>query len=196
MVSPVVAMQIAILATGLIPKHLAYPGSSLRGFNTAGFTLIEMLVVVVIIALLAGAAIISADFDNADARVEREIDRLSALLDLQCEEAILLRQQTGIHLSQTGYQFSILENQAGQPRIDRVFREREFAHGLEPQLKLDGRYAVLEDEFPEYPQLVCFSSGESTPFIFELTTEAQSRSVVLKSDGLGQTEQIIDGHNG
>src|SRR5690606_39052837 len=57
--------------------------------RAGGFTLLELLVVVTIIGLLAGAVVLSTGNVRADRDIEREARRLSSLIELVREEAIM-----------------------------------------------------------------------------------------------------------
>ena len=58
--------------------------------------MLELLVVVVIIAILAGAAILSLGTLGSDREVQREAERLRSLIDLLTEEAIMRLATAGV----------------------------------------------------------------------------------------------------
>src|SRR5262249_16810026 len=85
------------------------------------------------------------------------------------EQAELSGRDLGISLDTQGYRFSI-SNRADWIASDASeLRARKWLAGTLPSLSRDGQTVAVTDKTPEKPQLVCFSSGELTPFRLELT---------------------------
>ena len=76
----------------------------------AGFTLIEMMVVVVIIGLLAAATLLSIGGRGQDSQLEQERDRLAALIDYVRERAALQTVEYGLRCEQGGFRFLMYDN--------------------------------------------------------------------------------------
>jgi general secretion pathway protein H len=156
-----------ISATGIWTKR-----SPLRRYR-GGFSFIELLVVVVIIAVFAGATILSVGTLGSDREIDREVLRLRTLLELIREEAVLQNRSYGVLFSETGYRFYIYDPQRllwFEPIDDRFLRERLLQEPLSLGLRLEDRDITLDREFdpealeaPE-PQVVLLASGELTPF--------------------------------
>lgn len=70
-----------------------------------GFTLIEVMVVIVIIAILVTMVSLSMRGDRAGEQIEEEARRLTALLNLLREEAVIRNRDLGFALTPEGYQF-------------------------------------------------------------------------------------------
>jgi len=130
-------------------------------------------VVVVIIAVFAGATILSVGTLGSDREIDREVLRLRTLLELIREEAVLQNRSYGVLFSETGYRFYIYDPQRllwFEPIDDRFLRERLLQEPLSLGLRLEDRDITLDREFdpealeaPE-PQVVLLASGELTPF--------------------------------
>ncbi|MCQ4165196.1 type II secretion system minor pseudopilin GspH [Tahibacter harae] len=139
-----------------------------------GFTLIEILVVVVILAVLAAAVSIALSGAGGERQLEREAERLQALLGYACEHAEIGGKPVGLSLVEDGYLFA----QPGPPSqansetwktFDKgELRRREWPRNLRAELSRDGRRVEITPQPPERPQIVCFASGELTPFRLEL----------------------------
>lgn len=71
---------------------------------TGGFTLIELLVVLLIAGVMVGLASLAVG-DNRGEVIQREAERLVALLRLARDEATLSGQAVGLHVSHDGYAF-------------------------------------------------------------------------------------------
>ena len=70
-----------------------------------GFTLIEVMVVIVIIAILVTMVSLSMRGDRAGEQIEEEGRRLAALLNLLREEAVMRDRDLGFALTPEGYHF-------------------------------------------------------------------------------------------
>lgn len=132
-------------------------------------TLIEVLVVLVLVGVVLGLASLSAGLGGPAARAEEEARRLAALIRLQCEEALLMSRELGLHLLPDGYRFSVWDGQAWRPREGaRQFAEHPLAPPLSLSAAVEGRELALAGLDDELPQVVCSSSGELTPFWIDI----------------------------
>jgi len=133
-----------------------------------GFTLIEILVGMVIVAILATTITIAIGTSGGARQLQREAERFQALITYACEQAELSGQSIGISLTGEGYRFSQLERETWQPLTESILRKRTWLRGIQPKLSNDNGIIELTESFSEKPQLVCFSSGELTPFQLNL----------------------------
>ena len=156
-----------------------------RAANThasGGFTLIEVLVVVLIIGLLFSVTILAINPGSRDARLEREATRLWRLLSLAAEESLLQARELGVRVADSGYAFYAFD--AGEWKAvagDKRLREREFPDFVRPEVEIDGLRIVL-DETPgaAKPQIMMLSSGELIPdFVIFLRDRETDRTYRL-----------------
>src|SRR5438309_7994323 len=70
-----------------------------------GFTLIEILVVVVIIGVIAAGVVLSVSLTGRDNELEKEGNRLLTLVNYAREQAELQTRDYGLLLQQDGYEF-------------------------------------------------------------------------------------------
>lgn len=134
-----------------------------------GFTLIELMVVLVLIGVIASLAVLSFG-GTRDPRMETEARRLAAVMELAMQTAILQNRELGLVLDQSGYRFSHLEEDTWLPvqaSADRTLRARELPDGMRLEWSTDGlpgRAAPDSDKDDHRPAVLLLSSGEQTPF--------------------------------
>lgn len=137
--------------------------------RVAGFTLIEILVVVVILGVLAAAVTIAMAGSGGERQLEREAERLQALLGYACEHAQIGGRAVGLSLVSGGFVFSQQNGDTWKPFADGELRDRQWPANLRVELSRDGKRIEIPPQAPDVPPVICFASGELTPFRLELT---------------------------
>jgi general secretion pathway protein H len=169
---------------------------------SAGFSLLELLIVIVIIGLLVQAVALSWRALGNDRELEEETGRLRSMIDLLHEEALMQSRDYGVMFTETGYRFYVFDYQELAwvlPQADRLLEQHMLRPQLGMNLVLDGRDVPLDYDFesqdvenPE-PQVMLLSSGEVTPFTiemerdgldgrFELTAELDGKLTVVSKE--------------
>jgi general secretion pathway protein H len=146
----------------------------------AGFTLLELMVVLVLIGIIFSFAVLSFGGDDLAEAMERESYRLATLVSLVNDEAVLRGEELAIRFSDEGYEFLVLGASGWLLRQDDpLLKPRTLPAGLQIRVEVDGDPPGLqlseEDEETDdsdtvlLPQVYILSSGEMTPFsaIFE-----------------------------
>ncbi|MCW9025130.1 MAG: GspH/FimT family pseudopilin [Gammaproteobacteria bacterium] len=134
-----------------------------------GFTLLEVLVVMVLLGIILSVAVIGTGNPQAD-KLEEDVRRLLQILKLTQEEAILTRQQIAVKFGTQHYELSRYddEEKIWIPISDpAIFRRRELDPGYEIKLFQDGISVSLEEE--DSGRVLFYSSGEMTPFELHLS---------------------------
>lgn len=154
---------------GLARQCRRLPHGGLTGSALVGFSLIEVLVVLVIVSVLALAVSISIVAAGGERQLTREAERLQALIDHACRQAELAGREVGLRIGTQGYAF-LLHGFDGWVTSERkdVLRPHEWVAGLRLELVLDGRLVSLAEGDAESPQVICFSSGELSPFLLRM----------------------------
>lgn len=103
-----------------------------------GFTLIEILVVLVIIGLMAGAMVMIGS-DNRAAIARDEIEKLNAKLKLALEEAQLHGVEFGLVVTETDYRFVTFGADRWTPiSDDKAYQTYRLPDGFELALEIEG----------------------------------------------------------
>lgn len=143
----------------------------------AGFTLIEMMVVIVLIGVLISMVQISLG-DNSPRYARQEADVLLRLMHGLREKAVLDGQEYGLRLAPDSYQLMRFDLERWQP----LERPVPMPDGVQLALTLDGQDQPLSSASAT-PHLLWLSSDESTAFELHLDSPPQ-RWLSLISDGL------------
>jgi general secretion pathway protein H len=169
-----------------------------------GFTLVEIMVVVVIMAVIISLAVLSIGVTGRDAQLDEESRRLEGLITLLHERALLEGRDFGLRIEPAGYEFVLYD--AVRDRWVTFTDESEFRHrrlpaGVSFQLELDSQPVVLKplesdlhSDAPPPPQLTIAASGEGTPFRLILERESTHATASVAGDALGKLSMVRSDH--
>jgi general secretion pathway protein H len=149
---------------------MTLPGPSAREAS-AGFTLIEVMVVVVIIGILINFAVLSLRSHSPADQLNDEAQRLRSLLQIAGEEALLRSSFIGVDITETGYGFLRLEEETWQPVEDTLFRDRELPEDVQISITTAQPPGDEDDdEEKRTPEIILMNSGEITPFDLKISS--------------------------
>jgi general secretion pathway protein H len=156
-----------------------------------GFTLIEIMVVVLIIGVMSAGLLLSVSLTGRDRELEKESDRLLALINYAREQAELQTREYGVIFQDDNYEFVAYDVHRQVWRTlfeDDALVLRRLPYGLNVKLKIETRPVVLkkpENAKDKTPQVMIFSSGDLTQFEVTLEREGGVRSVTIVQDDKG-----------
>jgi type II secretion system protein H len=115
--------------------------------RSRGFTLIEIMIVVVIIGVISATVLLSVNLTGRDRDLEKESDRLLTLVNYVREQAEMQTRDYGIVIHDDGYQFVAYDARRGLWREvyeDDALHLRMLPGGLDFKLVVDARPVVLQ----------------------------------------------------
>lgn len=158
----------------------------------SGFTLLEVLVVIVIVGIITSMAVISVKVLGGDHEMDQEAARLQAILLQSREDAMLVGTDVGLRLDRQGYDFLRYDSRKElwlTVSDDPMLRPRALPAGLTLQLRLEGRDVVFRKnddtdllkagEPVIQPQVVVQASGDLVPF-----------DIFLRRDGTTEERRV------
>lgn len=176
-----------------------------------GFTLLELLVVIVIIGIVTTFAVISINLASRDPARD-DARQLADLTGLAAEQAVMQGQEYGLRVESHGYAFYVFDGRKWSlVQGDNVFYRRDLGDEVTLSLQLEGTPATLapppatvqnpedatasapaqEDQEPgqqqDRPQVLLLSSGEMPPFEIDITGTATGATYKVKgtlADGI------------
>jgi general secretion pathway protein H len=162
--------------------------------RSSGFTLLELLVVIVIIGIITTMAVVSTRVLGGDHEMDQEAKRLVAVLTQARDDAMLEGRDVGLRIDPRGYDFLLYDGRVEEWDLasdDPLLRERTLPDGLEAALWLESRPVRLALRTPPterqraQPQVVMMASGDLVPFEVRLERAGtrEIRAVVGNADG-------------
>jgi general secretion pathway protein H len=179
MALPVVKACIQTSAHGILISRIYATGVQRLQRAENGFTLLELLVVIVIVSILFTFTTLAIRSSSPEDLIQTEAQRLDRLLQLAQEEAILKGEQFGLEFKPDGYRFMRYVDYVWQPmENDRQLRQRKLPLDMKIEVEIEQVEILLEtdkqtsqsddsneekDKEKIKPQVFLLSSGEITP---------------------------------
>ena len=163
-------------------------------FNQApGFTLVEILVVLIIVSVMSGIVVTSlpSSFQNSD--FDEESLRLKTVIELIREESLTRASEYGLDTDKDNYSFFVYNEieQNWTKLTTKPYAEHKLANGILLKTTIEDNELILSDEEDEEssvlnaPRILLLSSGEMTPFEITIAL-GRDKTRTLVSDGYSE----------
>lgn len=163
-------------------------------FNQApGFTLVEILVVLIIVSVMSGIAVTSlpSSFQNSD--FDEESLRLKTVIELIREESLTRASEYGLKTDKDNYSFFVYnEIEQNWTQLNtKPYAEHKLGYGILLKTSIEDNELILTDEedeessVPNAPRILLLSSGEMTPFEITIAL-GRDKTRTLVSDGYSE----------
>jgi general secretion pathway protein H len=166
-----------------------------------GFTLIEILIVMVLIAMTSSVIVLQVRGRDEEALLEREIDYFLKTSRFAQEEMLFRNDPLGIYFTTGGYDWyrgvvvekadTTLPGETEKEAVwrkldDKLLKERRFPPGMDITLYLEAKPIILEEKPPARikPQVLFLPDTDALPFelLFAFRDE-ERRSIVRYPSG-------------
>lgn len=184
---PISAIGMIDRSSGRVSAEIQ-PGDGSRTVSR-GFTLLEVMVVVVLIAIIVSFATLSIDTEPE--KLAYEGQRLTALMQLVAEEAIMNSNEYRCLFTLHKYSFERYSEGDWLKLDDGILRPRELAANFRLDLTIENESVVLTDNVDEEQEaaavILFLSSGEVTPFELNIKTTSGKKFSISNLSGRLET---------
>jgi general secretion pathway protein H len=170
-----------------------------------GFTLLELLLVIVIVSIVSAAVVITMNPDNTHRELEKEARRLTQVLRQLADESLFQGQEFGVRFQEEEYAFFIWDRETNQwqgyeqapvfrsytlpePFV-MLFEAEDISYSLKKKknTREDSQESFSTEETETSPPNAWFlSSGEITPFSISMFSEGDSeRRYLISANAVG-----------
>jgi len=178
-----------------------------------GFTLIEILVVVIIIGVISSMVLLSFGLADDNRALQQQARRLVSLVELTLDEATLQGREFGLEVMRDGYRFVELDpllEQWNEVVGDELLRPRRLEEGMEFDLVIEGRRVLLREEAADTavdedenrrardmtkdyaPHVLILSSGDISPFNLKILRALDRSEIKIDLAAGGEIEITTD----
>jgi general secretion pathway protein H len=142
-----------------------------REITQQGFTLVELMVVLVIIGLMSGAVLLT--MSDPRGRLSDDADRFAGRVRAAHDHAIVTARPVALWVSTTGYGFEERRDGRWNPITEKPLDSRDWANGVSAEAGDGGRTRIWFDTIGRADQ----------PMAFTLQRDGQEMPVRVDLDG-------------
>lgn len=147
-----------------------------------GFTLLEVLVVLILIGIIVTFAAASLRGPDAAARVQQEAARAQALLQLASDEAVMRARIYGVQIRADGYTFVARGPDGWHTVNEKPLQPRALPAGI--------RLPAPADSEDQAPQILLLADGTFSPFALRFRDPQSGTQQIVQGTADGRIEVL------
>ena len=175
-------MGLPILVTGILIRNRQ------RQLTAQGFTLWEMLIVVIIISTTVSVILLSIDPSRGSSDLKLLGKDMGKLLRLLSQEAVFENRNFAISLKHKGYKVVEYNGEEWDESNQSLFRKIRLNEAQRSRLVVGDLEVKTVDDDEMVPHILILSSGEITPFEWTINDENAKASIHIQGDLLGNIQ--------
>ena len=159
------------------------------GARSGGFTLLEVLVVIVMVAILTGTVMLGFSGADTEQRLRGSAEQLAYAIELGRQYALQRNREWGLYVDEDAVRFAEFdpEQQTLVEQTGRPFGDAEALPNVTLRVESDAAEQLPGADDEDLPGVILFSSGEVTPFTLFMEPEWDVPAWEISSDGLSRT---------
>lgn len=179
-------MRLPISVTGTLIRNNFRKSQSAKFPGTEkGFTLFEIIVVVIIVTISASAILFSTSFTSGSSDLKILGNDLSKTMRLLYQEAIFENRNFAISLNHQGFKVLEYDGQDWAESQQSFFRKVKLNESQQSSLIIENLVVASVDQSDPVPHILILSSGEMTPFEWQIRDSDTKTSITIFGDFLG-----------
>ncbi len=151
-----------------------------------GFTLWEILVVVMIVVITVSAVVSSTSLGRGDARLKLLGSDLGKLIHMLYQEAIFESRNYAISLTRDGYNVLEYNGENWIHSPQKFFRKIKLGEAKEVNLIVDNVEVSAVEVDSLVPHILILSSGEMSSFEWQITDTNLNAQMIVQGNLLGK----------
>ncbi|WP_154222199.1 prepilin-type N-terminal cleavage/methylation domain-containing protein [Marinicella rhabdoformis] len=161
--------------------------------KTSGFTLLELLLVVVILAVLTATGVQLLGGQSYENRMKDQSQDLIKQLHYMCEKAVFENRPFAMAFSQNAHQLLTYRKQQWFVVNDKQWPYKALDEDFMWELFIAGKPQKMANELAAEPHVICYNTGQITAFELLLKADSASDSTSQYQITSAQPNQIKAG---
>ncbi|WP_323981386.1 GspH family T2SS minor pseudopilin variant ExeH [Aeromonas media] len=178
----------------------------MKPYRQAGFTLLEVLLVAMLMGLVATAVTLSMGGARGDRELDKQARRFMATLQQAQEYSVMDGRLLGLRVEESGWQFMSRNPKDRKWQAltgDKILGQVQLPEEMTLTVELEGfswrtdsdeKNEQGRDEKERTPQIFVFPGGELTPFMLTLSQQVDDEKYLrtVKGDEFGRLSLLED----
>lgn len=150
-----------------------------------GFTLFEILVVVIIVSITVSAVLLSTNLSSGSNNLKVLGKDLSKLIRLLYQEAIFENRNYAVSLHHQGFQVLEYNGEVWVVADQSFFRKIKLSESQSSNLTVENFVVTPVDQDDLTPHILILSSGEMSAFEWSIDDSDSNANITIQGDLLG-----------